>query len=92
MSRLPQSYRVQIKGHEVAGRWKITEADVSVPASSPAQAIGFATRAAHARAGVPPWKPWIRESEGYATATLAERDPLEQLRHESDDDQPSWRA
>lgn len=90
---IPPIYRVSIEAHEVAGRWRIPAADdLSLPASSPGQAVGFAVRAAHARAGVPPWRPWVRVSEDFTTATLDEPDPLGQLHREADDDQPRWRA
>jgi len=50
---------VAIEGHRVA-RWTIEEQVLVVGAADASHARIAACREAHRRAGVAPWKPWLR--------------------------------
>jgi len=69
-NRLPlRTWRVQIAAHDVPPRWRIPAQTVRLPADSADDARLFAVRTAHRAAGVPPWRPCVRESMRHATAS-----------------------
>jgi hypothetical protein len=56
-----QGWRVAIEAHRV-GRWTIEKQVLVVRAVDQTQARLSACRQAHRRAGVAPWRPWLRAS------------------------------
>jgi hypothetical protein len=67
---LPPLYRVQLERHRV-DRWIIPAHTAIVPAPDERFACEQVIRWAHADAGAPPWKPFIRRSLKHATAERA---------------------
>lgn len=53
------AWKVEIEAHRVA-RWRIPKQTLTVRAIDPTQARIAACRQAHRRAGVAPWKGWLR--------------------------------
>lgn len=64
-------YRVVLREHEIKSRtatYKIPKTEKLLPGSE-THAKVIAIREVHKDAGVPPWKPYIRESWRHASAT-----------------------
>lgn len=59
---------VAVGPHMVAGRYRIDGWEGDVYATTAALARSDAVLAAHVRAGVPPWLPWLRESWPFTVA------------------------
>jgi hypothetical protein len=55
------AWTVSVEAHDVA-RWSIPAQTVTVHALNDVGARIAAAREAHRRAGVPPWKPWLRRT------------------------------
>jgi hypothetical protein len=64
-----QTFRVRIEPHQVAGRWPIPARSVKVPAANAEHARLIVVRTAHSKAGVPPWKPCLRDSLCHTSVT-----------------------
>jgi len=62
-------WRVSVAAHNVAGRWEIPTLKVEIPAANATHACEIVLRRLHSDAGVPSWKPCLRESLEHATAT-----------------------
>lgn len=75
----PPVYAVVI-GRHVVGRWLLPEARFELRAVDQAHAELLAVREAHRQAGVPPWRPFLRESMRHAAAEPVEPDAVEQVR------------
>ena len=65
------AYQVAIRDHDVPPRWHIAAGSSRIHALSPSEAQLEAVRAAHRRAGVPPWKPCVRLSLQHTTSEQA---------------------
>jgi hypothetical protein len=59
---------VQIQRHALPPRWIIPQSDGTYPAVDRLHAREEGVRAAHRRAGVPPWLPCVRHSLQFTTA------------------------
>jgi hypothetical protein len=68
--RPPPTYDVTIRRHHV-DRWLIGAQSATLPAFSELGARGEAIRLIFARLEIPPWKPLIRTSLTFTTATLS---------------------
>ncbi|HME02088.1 MAG TPA: hypothetical protein VKG38_03535 [Solirubrobacteraceae bacterium] len=66
---LPPLWKVKIARHAVMQRWIIRAQSCKLPAPSFDYACTQVIRWAHADAGIPPWKPCVRESLAHTTAT-----------------------
>jgi hypothetical protein len=65
--KLPPLWRVAVREHTVA-RWRVPAREVTLPAVSAEGACERVVLWAHSDAGVPPWRPYVRESMTHATA------------------------
>ena len=64
----PDLWRVRIERHTVA-RWIVPSSSTTIPGPDAEFACLTAVRAAHVRQGLPAWRPLLRASLVYATAT-----------------------
>ncbi len=68
--RPPLTFRVRLARHTIAGgRWEIPASCVRLPAANAEHARLEAVQAAHIAAGIPAWRPCIRESLPHAVLT-----------------------
>ena len=68
----PPMWRVEVQGHRLQ-RWTIEAHVLEVPAVDAAHACEVVVGILHRAAGVPPWKPLIRESLEHASAAAVDR-------------------
>jgi hypothetical protein len=64
----PPMWSVRIGAHHVAQRLPIEASRVKLPGASADHARLSAVRRVHSAAGVPPWKPCVRESLEHTAA------------------------
>lgn len=62
----PRTWDVEIDAHRVLPRWTVARRREQVPAETADQALDIVIQAAHRAAGVPHWRPCIRESLRHA--------------------------
>lgn len=68
-------WRVMIGAHTVGGRYKIPAGEQARFEGERRQAIAAAIRQAHIGAGVPGWRPYLRESLRHVTAIASVHKP-----------------
>jgi len=66
--RLPR-WRVSVAEHELPPRWRIEGQVLEVSAADERDARAAGTRAAHIAAGVPGWRPLLRQTYMQTSAT-----------------------
>lgn len=81
MSRAPSPlarrlWDVVVAAHRVEPRWDVPELRVTLGGPRVEYAMLDALRMAHRAAGVPPWKPALRQGWPHVTATLTDTDEL----------------
>src|ERR1039458_8705993 len=65
----PPEWRVKVRRHRVKPRWIIPPRSATVPGPTGDFARERVIRWAHSDAGVPPWRPCVRESLLHTSAT-----------------------
>jgi hypothetical protein len=62
-------FRVEIEAHHVQPRWHIDQRTTELASNSAPAACERVIRWAHGDLGIPPWKPCVRRSLEYTSAT-----------------------